>query len=433
LRINFNSLKKSKLLIDSFWSVLGNVIGYSLLFIAGVIVARILGKNLYGEYGMLKSIFTSIGMFSTFGLSYTGTKYVAELKGVSLSKTGNFIKKSAIITFVLSLLCSMLLFYYSQEIATKWLESTSISFYLKTFSLLIMLYAFTYLLLALIAGLGEFKALAKINSITGLFSFVLTTLFTIKWSLKGAMVALLLSQVINCLLSLKVIIKKIGYKSLFQKKINSDLISFKEILSFSLPIALQETIYTFSTWFINLFILWYGSYGDIGLYSAAIQWNSIILFVPGILRNVILTHLTESNSSSSFNRIFKNVSLLSFVVTFIPCVVIFALSGIIEKSYGPTFAGLDYLISIACISAIFMSIRNVYAQVFMAKGLNWQMFFIRLFGDLSVLLVAFILMNKIPLNIVDSLLWGMILSNILFLIITILFDRIFIFKKIAIL
>jgi len=428
LRISFDSLKKSKLLIDSFWSVLGNAIGYGFLFIAGVIVARILGKSLYGEYGMLKSIFTSIGMFSTFGLSYTGTKYVAELKSISLSKTGNFIKKSAIITFSLSLLCSLLLFTYSKEIAIKWLESTTISFYLKTFSLLIILYAFTYLLLALVAGLGEFKELSKINSLTGFISFVLTILFTIKWSLKGAMAALLLSQLINCLLSLKVIIKKIGLKIIFQKSNNSELIPLKEVLSFSLPIALQETIYTFSTWFINLFILWYGSYGDLGLYSAAIQWNSIILFVPGILRNVILTHLTESNNSSSFNRIFKNVSLLSFIVTFIPSVLIYAFSGIIEKSYGPTFQGLDYLITIACISAIFMSIRNVYAQVFMAKGLNWQMFFIRLFGDLSVLLVAFMLMNKLNLNIVDSLLWGMILSNIIFLVITILFERIFVLK-----
>ncbi len=428
MKSRINKLKKSKLLIDSFWSVLGNAIGYGFLFIAGVIVARILGKSLYGEYGMLKSIFTSIGMFSTFGLSYTGTKYVAELKSISLSKTGNFIKKSAIITFSLSLLCSVLLFTNSKEIAIKWLESTTISFYLKTFSLLIILYAFTYLLLALVAGLGEFKELSKINSLTGFISFVLTILFTIKWSLKGAMAALLLSQLINCLLSLKVIIKKIGLKIIFQKSNNSELIPLKEVLSFSLPIALQETIYTFSTWFINLFILWYGSYGDLGLYSAAIQWNSIILFVPGILRNVILTHLTESNNSSSFNRIFKNVSLLSFIVTFIPSVLIYAFSGIIEKSYGPTFQGLDYLITIACISAIFMSIRNVYAQVFMAKGLNWQMFFIRLFGDLSVLLVAFMLMNKLNLNIVDSLLWGMILSNIIFLVITILFERIFVLK-----
>lgn len=432
MRINFNSVKKNKLLIDSFWSILGNTIGYGFLFIAGVLVARILGKTIYGEYGMLKSIFTSIGMFSTFGLSYTGTKYVAELKNISLNKTRNFIKRSVIITFALSLLCSILLFTYSQDIAIRWLESTTISIYLKTFSLLIILFAFSYLLLAIIAGLGKFKELSKINSITGFVSFVLTILFTIKWSLKGAMAALLLSQLINCMLSINVIIKEMGSKCLIQKNSSSDFITFKEILSFSLPVAMQETIYTFSTWFINLFILWFGSYGEIGLYSAAIQWNSIILFVPGILRNVILTHLTENNSSSAFKRIFKNVSLLSFVVTFIPSVLIFAFSGVIEKSYGPTFIGLNYLISIACISAIFMSIRNVYAQVFMAKGLNWQMFFIRFFADLGVLLLAFILMKKIYLNIVDSLLWGMIISNFIFLIITILIDRIFILRKVEI-
>ena len=48
-----NRILNSKLMMDSFWSLFGNVIGKSLALAAGIIVARYLGKDIYGEYGII--------------------------------------------------------------------------------------------------------------------------------------------------------------------------------------------------------------------------------------------------------------------------------------------------------------------------------------------------------------------------------------------
>lgn len=45
-------LLSSNLFKDSFWALFGTVIGKALSLFAGIIVARFLGKGLYGEYGM---------------------------------------------------------------------------------------------------------------------------------------------------------------------------------------------------------------------------------------------------------------------------------------------------------------------------------------------------------------------------------------------
>jgi O-antigen/teichoic acid export membrane protein len=40
---------QSKLFKDSFWAVFGNGFGNALMLFSGIIIARLLGKDLYGE------------------------------------------------------------------------------------------------------------------------------------------------------------------------------------------------------------------------------------------------------------------------------------------------------------------------------------------------------------------------------------------------
>ena len=67
LSLLFIQLKRSSLFKDSFWALLGSVIGKGLSLIAGIAVARFLGKELYGEYGTIKTTLTYIAIVSTFG------------------------------------------------------------------------------------------------------------------------------------------------------------------------------------------------------------------------------------------------------------------------------------------------------------------------------------------------------------------------------
>ena len=69
---------KGQLLKDSFWAVFGNAIGKGLLLLAGIAVARFLGRDSYGEYGLIRNTILTIGIFSTFGIGYTATKFISQ-------------------------------------------------------------------------------------------------------------------------------------------------------------------------------------------------------------------------------------------------------------------------------------------------------------------------------------------------------------------
>ena len=75
-----NNLSKNNLIVDSFWALLGNVVFKGLSLLGGILVARLLGKNIFGEFSIIKTTFISIAFITTLGFGYTATKFVADYK-----------------------------------------------------------------------------------------------------------------------------------------------------------------------------------------------------------------------------------------------------------------------------------------------------------------------------------------------------------------
>jgi hypothetical protein len=74
-----------------FWSMAGSVISRGLMLCATVLVARMLGKTVYGELGMIQSTVGMFGVFAGFGLGLTATKHVAEFRQSDPERAGRII------------------------------------------------------------------------------------------------------------------------------------------------------------------------------------------------------------------------------------------------------------------------------------------------------------------------------------------------------
>lgn len=375
----------NRFITDSLWSLLGNVIGKGLALVAGIIVARFLGKEIYGEYGMIRNTLLSISLFSTFGLGYTATKYVAEFKTSNPDHLPLILRYAEKTTLAVSGLLAFMLFLFSNHVATIVLKAPHLDYSLKIVAAWIVFNALTTTQIGILAGFGEFKQLAKINGIVGFITFILSFAFTWFWDLNGALTALLIAQIVNWYLNFRVVRKNIP-KS--QKKIK-DKNFVKEILNFSFPVALQEAVYSIIYWSLNYLLIRFSTYGELGLYSAAMQWNALILFIPGILRNVILSHLSATTNDSGKHAKVLNLTLaINFFSTLLPFLVVLLFANLIIQFYGPSFDGLGLVLKIATLSTVFLSLSNVYAQAYLSKGKNWLMLGFRSIRDLGTLAIA---------------------------------------------
>lgn len=384
----YRQLKRSKLVSDSFWSIFGNGLGSGLLLLAGIIIARFLGSDLYGEYGMVKSTMFYIASFSTFGLGITSTKYVAQFSKDKKEYVKEIISDSLKITFWSSLILSFFLVAFARPLS-EWLDSPGLTTPFQYLGLIIICRSINMTQVGILGGIKNYRASAINAFISGLSMLIICVPLTFYFSINGALISLLISQIINCILNY-ISIKYIILKLSFQQKGNF----IKELLVFSFPVALQESTYFIGHWGGLLILTKLSSINEVGLFSAASQWNAMILFIPSTLYNVVISHLSSNlDSSNNQIKIMKIMLAVNFISTLVPFIMVWICSGWIESFYGTSFKGMGNILTVLVCSSIFTCCSNVFRSQFIAHGKNWLLLFIRTFKDCIFLITAFILIR----------------------------------------
>ncbi|MBE8727054.1 oligosaccharide flippase family protein [Flavobacterium hungaricum] len=404
---------KSKFTVDSFWALFGNIIAKGLALTSGILVARFLGKDVYGEFGMIKNTLMSLAIFSTLGLGYTSTKFIAEYKLSKPDYIPLILKYCRLITLSVSSFLTLIFFFTAKEIAYSILENVNLEIPLKFMSFWLIFNAVSTTQLGILAGFGSFKEIAKNSIITGIATFMLSLLLTFFFGLKGALTALLIVQILDCFLNYRQI--KINCNELIINSVR-DKSFLKEILLFSIPVSLQEGVYALTSWLISLILIKFSNYGELGMYSAAIQWSVIILFIPGIMRNVILTHLSEQKDNlDNHKRILKLTIIVNVVMTMIPVIIVIAISSFLGSIYGTSYNGISTLINLAVLSTVFISISNVYSQAYMSIGKNWIMLGFRVIRDFGIIGFFFVVKFFFRTS-AEAILFSVFILNFLFMI-----------------
>lgn len=379
-------LKNSALLKDSFWALLGSVLGKGLSLVAGILVARFLGKEMYGQYGILKNTLLNIAVFSTLGLGYTGTRFVAKNIDTGVSKTIRLIYR---ITLVVSSLMAIAVFIFAEPLAV-FIKAPELDGALRLTAIIIIFNAINTSQIGILSGFKAFKEVAKNNVYAGIVTFVLSGLLAFFWALDGALWALLLSTCFNVLINYVSVTRL--RKQCDDNGKGDDPVDAKEVISFSIPIALQESMYFVVSFMSSYLLITYAGYGELGITSAAAQWSGVLLFIPGVMKNVMLSYFSSMDSTVSLR---KKLILINGLSTFVPWLFIALLSHFIASFYGETFNNLYLVIIISCLGSIFSSISSVIVYEFISQGRNWTMFFLRLLRDGLSLLLAWYCLSHI--------------------------------------
>ena len=413
VRSFINKIKRSTLFTDSLWALLGSAIGRGLSLIAGILIANFLGKNLYGEYGIIKNTLIYLEIFSTFGLGYTATKYIASYSKNKLSDLYPLCKLTLRITFVASGTMAIIVFLFAEQIAML-LDAPHLYNILRISSIGIIFNAINVAQIGILSGFGCFKEIAKNSTYSGILTFLMTIPLTYYCGILGAVISLLLTFIIQCVfnyISLNLILRKYEQTHLLKKSLCTELIKF------SLPIALQESLYSIVNWVISFMLIKLCGYGELGLYSAASQWAAIISFIPGILRNVTLSHLSSTiNNQTAHERTVNTMLLFSGISTTIMFIGVLICLDWICSFYGDSFSGLKEVLIVQTFCAIIISVSNVYVQEFISNGNNWKVFICKLIRDIFSLLIVYVLFLYIKTSGALVLSVSVLLMNVLYLI-----------------
>lgn len=403
-------LLTSKLFKDSFWAVFGNGMGNAMMLLAGILIARLLGKDLYGEYGVVKSTMFYVASFATFGLGFTSTKYIAQYVTGQKQYVKSIMRDSMTITLAFSGTIAILLIIFAQQLA-DYVEAPSLKLAFQALAGVIVFKAMTTTQIGLLSGHKEFKSTARNSVASGAFLLISCIPLTYFYGLKGSLLALMSSQAFNAAINYFTI--RQVTKSLPDQE-NKDF--KKELISFSFPVALQESSFTVCHWAAIMLLTKYSSAGELGLYSAGAQWNSIIIMIPLLLNNVVLSYLSGNVSNKTeHHKTVKTMLFVNLICTLMPFIVVYVLADFIATFYGPTFNELPALLRIVTFSTIFECCSSVFKSELMSQGRTWLLFSLRCIRDVALVVLVYIVMiNTNGVNGAMSYAWISVAITALF-------------------
>ena len=383
---------KSSFILDSFHSTLGLGLAKVFQLLTTILITNSLGPALFGDFSYIKVTLVSFAFFGVFGMNLSTTKKIASVQSHVCDK-GNYAVAALLLATVLSLLACIFLSLFLGPL----FPTNNLMFGLAL--LIIPAYSLNSVAQGILSGLGMFRRIAYVNLITNMAILGLTYIFIWDYKILIAISGMLLVSAIPALFFISDVFKNINYNGHALS-----LKSLKNTFNYTLPYAMQDMISPIYSWLLTLNIIHFFGSSELGLYSANSSITTILLFVPGVLRQVMLKHLTNVDHLA-YNIILRRSIVINSLLVVIPSVILIVFREHLGLVFGQGFSSLKHLVYPSIVIVLISSISNVYYQVFQSMDLEWRLFYIRLTKDvLSILIIYTLLFTNVIMKL-ESLLW----------------------------
>jgi O-antigen/teichoic acid export membrane protein len=356
------------------WSLLGMGAAQGLAVVASIVTARLLGKVTFGEFGMVTSTVGAFGIVAGLGLGLTATKYIAEHRTTNPVRAGRILGLSTQVAAISGGAVSLLLFVLAPWLAARTLNAPHLNNELRLGCVLLFLNALDGMQTGALAGLEAFKATARISVVRGVLAFPLLIAGVWFFGLIGAVGATVVLGAVGWWLS-QTALRREAARAGIQIDYRGTRSDLPILWRFSLPAFLSAAMVAPVMWLATAVVVNQpGGYGELGLFNAANQWRTALMFLPSVLLRVALPLMSSSIDVSRSNDFGKTLLLtqsLTVAIVLPAGALLMFLADWIMRLYGPEFAhAAPILIGVIC-SIMISSIGIAAGAAIEAKGKMW--------------------------------------------------------------
>ena len=386
-----------RLLTGAFWSMLGGVASRVFTVLSGVVVARIIGKEGFGEYGMVQSTIGMLGVLAGFGLGATATKFVADARHGDPARAERVANLTLLVAVASGALLAATTFLSSHWLAASTLQRPELSGLLQAASLLLFCSALNNVMLGTLAGFEAFRQVARINLWQGLAAPPSAILLVLAFGVDGAVASLTVNAALGTLLCAAALRGHYRDHSMSAAYHPSLWSEWPVLWRFSLPTMLSGLMVAPVTWLANLFLVSLpGGYGELGLFNAANQWRAVVMLVPGLLASVMLPILSAAHGAGQGE--FDRAVSLNLKGTWLFClpltVAVMVLNRQLTALFGKAYAGSGPVMVLLMISCFFMIVNNTVGAALAGSGRMWAGFAMNCAWGVSLVAGAWLLVPR---------------------------------------
>ena len=390
------------------------VVSSAFFYINTIVLGRVLGIAVYGEFGALFSLSFFLQFILLRSITVIDAQFVSKFKGQNnFQKIPLFHSKMLLYTTIIGIAAFAIFSLLSGQIA-YFLHIDSVILVL----LIGILFLFCWPLsvnCGTIQGLQRFNSVALMNILPAVLRFIIGVgLVFIGFGIFGAVQGLVIGTIIAVVTSfylLRDIMRLPGFKkssryisasphisnpNLAHDEVHDITVEIKEAFRFSFPVLCAVVCIAIPTNIDVVLVKHFFTASDTGLYTAVSVFGRIIFSLPIAMVTVMYPKVVEAHAQKSETRNLLNRSLL---YTGIPAGLIAITFYVFPKFFLGIFYGAEYLeaasfLQLYGIFIFFFSLATVLVYNSLAKN---RYGFVYVFAAFSILELGLILFYALVL------------------------------------
>jgi O-antigen/teichoic acid export membrane protein len=395
------------------WNLVGTSLAQGSVFAANVIIANRLGPQVFGEFSLLQNTALTLGAIAQVATGITATRYIAEYRASDPDRAGRIIGFCALFTLATGLLGGLLLFALAGWLSANTLNAPHLSDGLKIMAIYLVFSAMSGYQMGALAGLEGYRRIARLGVLHGVIHIALCTAGVWFYGLSGALWGLVASLVVRWWLYHVAIRREaaiLGIKPAYVMHRHERGV----LLRFSVPAALAGLTTMPALWLANTFLaLQPDGYTQLGLYSAAINLKTAVMFLP-LTVNTVSTSLINNQLGVGQKARYRRVFLANAAITagsaLLGALAAVTLGGYLLQLFGTEFDKASGILLVLMVAVVPESLMISLYQIVQSREKMWWSFFaVALPRDVLVCGLAFVL---VPSMAAEGLAWSYLLASV---------------------
>ncbi len=353
------------------WNIFGSVVSQGGTFLSMVILARVLGKELFGQFAMVQSTVIALTNLASLGLGITATKYVSQFRNTQPDRAGRIMGMSSSVALLASSCFSLLLVVFAPTLAT---DGTLVPG-LRLSAIYVFFVTLNGYQVGALIGMEAFGRIARIGIISGPTAVIATWALAFRFGLSGAVLAQGLNAIFTWLLY-QIAVKeecsqaniRVRYLGAWQER--------SALIRFSIPAVVSGLTGSAAIWWCNKLLVKNAGYAELAIFIAASNLRLMVLFFPAVVTRVVsplLNNLLANGDFSTYRRAFWWSVAGNGSVGLCLAAIISLAGRYLLHLFGKDFTGSSALLLLLLSSAVIEIIAtNLYQAIFTAASLWWQ-------------------------------------------------------------
>jgi O-antigen/teichoic acid export membrane protein len=363
-----------RLAAGAFWTMAGTVAARLLTLPASVLLARLMGPKHYGELGVIQSSIEFFSTFAGFGLSLTATKHIAEFRAQDPARAGRILALSSATAVGTGLLVSALLFVLAPWLAAHTLAAPQLTGLLRIGAGVLFLVAVTSAQSGALYGFEAFRVSARVQTAVGFVNVPFLVGGYWFGGLTGVLWGMIAVRAFEFVLKQRAVAAEArrGGVPVHYKGCSGEL---PVLWRFSLPALLSGALVAPVYWVCSAILVNRpNGYTEMGVFNAANQWYSALLFLPVTLGTSLLPLLSDRFGAGDSRG---SAGVLGFMLRLnaailAPCVLILSLlSPYIMRVYGSAYGHAGSTLVLVVLTAGLFAVLMPVGDVIAASGRMW--------------------------------------------------------------